>query len=209
MIAGFGDSLGDEFSDYLIQVLGETRVWGDGFGLTCPNNKVQIHRLVNSKDISECIESVAMNLPNKMPGGDLDTIVDVKTVVLVTNFMCQHSVWTMTMEEIEENLITQARVHDELAGKLLKTRNITYKRIFYSAIAIHGFRTSGLTPGRNMWFNFKAKQILGNSGWEILDSHLPTIPRPDGTFDGIHYRGGVSSSVVDIFMNMICNPYCK
>lgn len=30
-----------------------------------------------------------------------------------------------------------------------------------------------------------------------------TLPRPDGSHDGVHYRGGVASAITDVVMNMI------
>ncbi len=33
-----------------------------------------------------------------------------------------------------------------------------------------------------------------------------TLSRPDGSNDGIHYRGGVSSAMTDVVMNMIISP---
>ena len=54
-------------------------------------------------------------------------------------------------------------------------------------------------------FNQLAKEILGGSGWEVLDAFALTIGRPEGTVDGVHYRGGVSIAIADVFMNMLTN----
>ena len=63
-----------------------------------------------------------------------------------------------------------------------------------------------MTPGRQRWLNQKATEILGASGWEIFDSYGMTLPRPDGSNDGVHYRGGISSAMTDVVMNMIISP---
>ena len=57
--------------------------------------------------------------------------------------------------------------------------------------------------------NQKATEILGASGWEFFDSYGMTLPRPDGSNDGVHYRGGVSSAMTDVVMNMILAPVVK
>ena len=129
--------------------------------------------------------------------------------MLVTNFACQHSVWIMSLEEVEAALRLQAQRHAELAELLMSRYSITYRRIFYSAVAVQGFRTGGLTPARQVHFNKLAREILVPAGWEILDAYNITDPRPDGTFDGLHYYGGVSAAIGDVLLNMLCNKQCR
>lgn len=40
-------------------------------------------------------------------------------------------------------------------------------------------------------------------------AHSISEGRPDGSVDGVHYRGGVSVAMTDVLMNMICNPLCE
>jgi hypothetical protein len=130
-------------------------------------------------------------------------------VVLVTNFMCQHSVWLHSLDRIEQLLRVHAEQHAALAVRLKQRYNLEYRRIFMSGVAIHGFRGGGITPGRQRLFNEKAVRILGQSGWEILDAYNRTLDRVDGTVDGVHYRGGVSIALTDILVNMLCNRNCS
>jgi hypothetical protein len=153
------------------------------------------------------IETTVTSVHQNRGSFEFNNTVEVKTVVLVTNFMCQHSVWTSSLAEIERLLHDQAREHGELAERL-QLIGLNYRRIFFSGIAVHGFRTSGLTPARQRWFNEKAQSILGSRGWEILDVYNVSLARPDGTNDGVHYQGGVSTSFVDIMLNTICNKEC-
>ena len=75
--------------------------------------------------------------------------------------------------------------------------------------ALYCCRSGGLTPGRQRWLNQKVAEILGASGWEIFDSYAMTLSRPDGSNDGVHYRGGVSGAMTDVVMNMIISPKTK
>lgn len=242
LLAGFGDSVGDELRDNTVQLLGGGE-WNNGNGITCQNGRNKIHRLIpdefpNSSPLVDCISMVADSMPltiplfqeyekvvfddyfiknpdnlseeekEKLKSNFLiqsNETIPVKSVVLVTNFMCQHSVWIHTLTEIENALHLHAKFHADLAEKLLKEKNIIYRRIFYTGIAIHGFKTGGLTPARSKKFNQLAKEILGGSGWEVLDAFALTIGRPEGTVDGVHYRGGVSIAIADAFMNMLTN----
>jgi hypothetical protein len=103
------------------------------------------------------------------------------------------------------SLRVQAKQHKALADLLLRERGYNYRRIFFASTAVHGFRTGGLTPGRQRWLNDKAKDILGSEGWEIFDSYNVTLSRPDSTNDGVHYRGGVSITLTDLFLNALVN----
>ena len=133
--------------------------WAPGFGISCQNNKNRLHRLQEHSLLIKCIEDVVMNLDTSMPlypstksplfshpivaaDEDLKHIkVPVKQVVLFTNFMSQHSVWTMTLSEIEEALHKQAKDHQLLAEKFASQKNIQYRRIFFASTMVHGFRT--------------------------------------------------------------------
>jgi hypothetical protein len=103
------------------------------------------------------------------------------------------------------SLRVQAKQHKALADLLLRERGYNYRRIFFASTAVHCFRTGGLTPGRQRWLNDKAKDILGSEGWEIFDSYNVTLSRPDSTNDGVHYRGGVSITLTDLFLNALVN----
>jgi len=156
-IAGFGDSVGDELRVNMVDLLGGSLEWTPKVGgLTCHNNKNRIHKLkseVNNRNLLvECIASMVEGLPktqplllptelvnsssaNSLSGNDSHNIINevpITTVVLVTNFMCQHSVWTNTLDEIETLLKLQAQQHAQLAEKLLREYNLNYRRIFYA-----------------------------------------------------------------------------
>lgn len=74
---------------------------------------------------------------------------------------------------------------------------------------MHGFRQSvGLTSGRIRWFNELAKAILEPAGWLILDAYNVTAPRPDATFDALHYPGGVTNVITEMLLNTLCNSQC-
>lgn len=221
LLAGFGDSLGDEQRDDILGLMKGDYEWAPGYGISCQNNKNRLHRLQEHSLLIKCIDNAVMNLEASIPlypqkkssmfshpiittnQNLLSMKIPVKQVVLFTNFMSQHSVWTMTLPEIEEALHKQAKDHKVLAEKFAAQKNVQYRRIFFASTMVHGFRTGGLTPGRQRWFNAKAAEILGASGWEIFDSYGMTLSRPDGSNDGVHYRGGVSSAMTDVVMNII------
>ena len=110
----------------------------------------------------KCIDDAVMNLEASIPlypqtksplfshpivttNQDLQIMkIPVKQVVLFTNFMSQHSVWTMTLSEIEEALHRQAKAHKLLAEKFATQKNIQYRRIFFASTMVHGFRTGAI-----------------------------------------------------------------
>ena len=60
-----------------------------------------------------------------------------------------------------------------------------------------------------MHINHLARLHLIPSGWEILDSYNITVSRPDGTWDGTHYRGGVANAIAYVLFNMLCTSECS
>ena len=46
-------------------------------------------------------------------------------------------------------------------------------------------------------------------GWEVLDAFNMTVGRPDGTWDGTHYRGGVANAISYVLFNMLCTFECS
>jgi len=83
--------------------------------------------------------------------------------------MSQHSVWLLTLRDIREQLQLQREQHARL-GQRLALLGLRYRRIFFSAVAVHGFRAGGLTPARQRWFNDQARSILtADGGWDLLD----------------------------------------
>ena len=138
--------------------------WAPGFGISCQNNKNRLHRLQEHSLLIKCIEDIVMNLDTSMPlypqsksplfSHPVVTIskdlqgkkVAVTQVVLFTNFMSQHSVWTMTLSEIQEALHKQAKDHQLLAEKFASQKQIKYRRIFFASTMVHGFRTGTLLP---------------------------------------------------------------
>lgn len=231
LIAGFGDSLGEEQRDNVEYTLGSLS-WGSNNALVCRGSpREKLHQLVHASDdfpLVSCVERMVNE--KQLHGGDsiplfLDADIEanpvlkthynltsltapIKSVVLVTNFMSQHSVWIHTMKEIEEWLHKQGQAHDALTKKLKQEKNLEYRKIFLASIYVHGFRTGGLTPGRSNYFNNKAREILVPYGWEVLDLYNVSAPRPDGSVDGVHPRGGVSIAVTDILLNQILNRDC-
>ena len=133
--------------------------WAPGFGISCQNNKNRLHRLQEHSMLIKCIEDTVMNLEPSIPlypstksplfshpivstDQDLKNMkLPVRQVVLFTNFMSQHSVWTMTLSEIEEALRKQASNHQLLAEKFASQKNMQYRRIFFASTMVHGFRT--------------------------------------------------------------------
>eukprot|EP01035_Chromulina_nebulosa_P014698 gene14698-19451_t len=125
-----------------------------------------------------CIESTAIALQQSLSENVNRSLVNEFTfreVVLVTNFMSQHSVWLLTLREIREHLQLQRDQHARL-GQRLALLGLRYRRIFYSAVAVHGFRAGGLTPARQRWFNDQARSVLAVDGqWEVLDGSLVAL----------------------------------
>ena len=133
--------------------------WAPGYGISCQNNKNRLHRLQEHSLLIKCIDNAVMNLEASIPlypqkkssmfshpiittnQNLLSMKIPVKQVVLFTNFMSQHSVWTMTLPEIEEALHKQAKDHKVLAEKFAAQKNVQYRRIFFASTMVHGFRT--------------------------------------------------------------------
>jgi len=123
--------------------------------------------------------------------------------------MSQHSVWIHTLDEIVEWLRKHGEAHDALSKKLREEKGLDYRKIFFSSVYIHGFKNGGLTPGRSRYFNELAKKILVEGyGWEMLDMYNVSSPRPCGSVDGVHPRGGVANAVTDVLTNQIINQHC-
>ena len=225
-IIGFGDSLGEEQRDNIIAMLGILSWNTDGSnanaqrprGVICMgDNHNRIHQLVDENfALAGCVERSVMSTnpdpiftPDELaarPGAN-QSYVNATTIVLVTNFMSQHSVWIHSLGEIVDWLNKQGKAHEAVTQRLA-ARGVQYRKIFMSSIHIHGFRTGGLTPGRSRFFNDQAIEILGKFGWEILDTFNMSRPRPDGSVDGVHPRGGVSIAITDMMLNMIVNKDC-
>jgi hypothetical protein len=98
---------------------------------------ISIDQLVSC--INESVNSLNLTNPNS-----------VKQVVLVTNFKVQHSAGSRSIPIIESLLMQHADRHKELEVQFKNLFNITYRRIYYSAIAVSGFRLGGLTPLRQV-----------------------------------------------------------
>eukprot|EP01041_Mallomonas_annulata_P002064 gene2064-4037_t len=232
-IAGFGDSVGDEQWNNVIALLprsgtatattiregsgsksvrGGSGGGGGGVGiqLVCNNaadnrnNNIHkyIHRVTNLYGITNCIDKVL----SKTPIRNIQN--NTTTIVLVTNFMALWMVREHSMAEIIEALHKQANIHAYYTSILL-SKGITFKRIFFTGTAIHGYRAAGMTPGRIKAFNTHAIAILGDSGWDVLDVYNMTLARPDGSVDGVHYKGGVASAITDVLLNILCNIHQK
>jgi hypothetical protein len=206
-IAGFGDSLGDEQYRNIVSLLGLNGKTGRrfrGYSIECRGGSGEvtisfknIHRMSVVGKLTTCVEDTVKKIPSVMS--------NISTVVLVTNFMASHLLSGVEdMAEIIDLLKKQSIIHTDLARKLL-LKKIKYRRIFFSGTALHGFRNAGLTASRMIQLNNHARHILGSSGWEILDAYNITLGRPDGTTDGLHYRGGVSIAISDVLTTMICN----
>eukprot|EP00597_Dinobryon_sp_UTEXLB2267_P000938 CAMPEP_0170062148 /NCGR_PEP_ID=MMETSP0019_2-20121128/3478_1 /TAXON_ID=98059 /ORGANISM="Dinobryon sp., Strain UTEXLB2267" /LENGTH=490 /DNA_ID=CAMNT_0010268213 /DNA_START=1126 /DNA_END=2593 /DNA_ORIENTATION=- len=173
-----------------VALLGLDRATGWDW-LGCANSgRQKLHRLrVESAEepsaLVSCIETTVaqrwamLNTTNTMSNTMNGSVFRFEEVLLVTNFMSQHSVWLMTLSDIRLHLQRQAEQHQRLAQRLLSLFGLRYRRVFFSAVAVHG---GGLTPARQMWLNRQAAELLGRSGWEML------------YVDGVHYRGGVSVS---------------
>eukprot|EP00607_Mallomonas_marina_P006369 CAMPEP_0182425388 /NCGR_PEP_ID=MMETSP1167-20130531/11817_1 /TAXON_ID=2988 /ORGANISM="Mallomonas Sp, Strain CCMP3275" /LENGTH=529 /DNA_ID=CAMNT_0024606081 /DNA_START=643 /DNA_END=2232 /DNA_ORIENTATION=- len=218
-LAGFGDSLGDEQWSNLASLLSSHRSsngvnrghvssrrhpikTGFSFELIC-NNAVKnnnpnryIHRATNAYGLTNCIDQYLKKEP-------IESLRNT-TVILVTNFMALWMIREHSLQSLYSALDKLAEVHAYYANSLFTSRAIRYRRIFMSGTAIHGYRAAGTTPQRMERFNSFASQILSNAGWEVLDVYNMTLGRPDGTADGIHYRGGVSHAITDLLTTILC-----
>lgn len=211
VITGFGDSLGNELRDSLVELIGG-RSWplhtnnrtsspvASGW-IECDVFRVPLHWMSEFKMLIQCLNyqiEKLLRIKRISP--------DTNTVVLVTNFMIQHAAWKLTLNETEYYMSRQQDIYSNLRTTVAK-KGIHLRLIWYSGVYIHGFkRVPGLTPTRQLWINNKAKDILRDrGGWEVLDAYAMTEARPDGTFDGVHYRGGVANAIAMVLLNMLCN----
>jgi len=219
-IAGFGDSVGEEQVKNVATLLGlPANRFSNGAhdtGIVCKGGKLQtnFHKLENHHDLATCIEASSEKLVKKLKSKNEHNMrltsplspPPPPTVVLVTNFMIIHTLYGLhPLKAVEELLLKQAQVHAHLAAQLQSRYNITYRRIFFTGVARHGFKRIGLTPFRMETVNERARDILSSNGWEILDAYNITYPRLDGTPDGASYDGGVSSAITDVLFTMLCN----
>ncbi len=201
-ISGFGDSLGDEMRDNFANMLGN-------YNESSPNILCHYAQALNHVDILiGCINSSVYSLFGDKPLQQHSNN-SIRQIVLVTNFKVQHSVGGLNLSTIEFYFKKQAIMHKELEISLKRNFNITYRRIYYSAIAVHGFRLGGLTPLRQEHTNKLARDYLVPAGWEVLDAYNMTVGRVDGTWDTTHYRGGVSYAIASVLVNMLCAAVCE
>jgi hypothetical protein len=230
-LAGFGDSLGNEQLDNFKKLLGNLRYWSNESNeISCSgSSSSHLHGIEKGAELVKCIRSAVhetMTRSNRLSLYGIDKTaegasasqlqiteasVPVTTVVLVTNLMAQHIGIHYSLARIEELLHEQAGLHTALASELETNYNLTYRRVFFSGIATHGFKANGLTNARQLLFADKARQILGSveGGFEIVDMFNISLGRPDATADGIHYKGGVSRAMTDILANVLCVTPCK
>ena len=201
IVAGFGDSLGIEQAEYFKALVNGSK-WSNGSKastgwLECDHWQRNHHWLHDHENLIKCI--------NKQVSKLLKLNSLLTTVVLVTNFNIHHGQWKMTLEEVESHLQRQSSAYKHLRVSLA-ANGLTLRCIWFSGVAIHGFRVPGLTPARQQWINSRAKAILGDwGGWEVLDAYSMTEGRPDGSCDGVHYRGGVAKAIATVLMNILCN----
>ena len=208
-IAGFGDSLGEEQYLNMAALLGLPSAVVTGpkeNGLVChgdnrwKDSREMLHNLTNVRELRGCVQESA----NMLLAGKSRNVTS--TVVLVSNFFVQREMENFFyVDSLAEKFRAQALEHGQLARDLLVRGNINYRRIFFSAIAPQGFRFQGFTPARLRRVNALAREILGGAGWEILDAYNITLPRPDGSIEGLHYAGGVAAAITDVLMTMLCH----
>ena len=179
LISGFGDSLGDELRDNFNYLKGED----DNY--TVPSIVCEHVQALNDVDrLIDCIKTrVYSTFSTNKTINSTGSGQKIKQVVLATNFRVQHSVGGLSMPTIEIFFKQQAIKHKELEEAFRRDLNISYRRIYYSAIAVNGFRLGGLTPLRQQRTNELAREYLVPSGWEVLDAYNMTVGRPDGTWD--------------------------
>jgi hypothetical protein len=220
MIAGFGDSLGQEQWSNFQFLLGahSLNTWTDEkHTISCTgSSSYPIHAIDHAKELADCIERETTALMNNDTMKVMSLVDDyptqantavkvlkvpVTTVVLITNFMVQHAV-SSPLAVCEQHLAEIGRIHSELATKLYDNYKIKYRRIYMSGVSIHGFKLTGLTNARQEWFNRKARELL--TDFEIWDVFNITLSRPDASVDGTHYPEGVSQALTDTLVNKLC-----
>jgi hypothetical protein len=214
LIAGFGDSLGQEVRDgtqNLFGMYGKNHWTDEGHRMTCfGNSSHPMHAIDHPTMLTECIEEEVRRVLHNDTTRQISLIdnypnspkVPVKTVILVTNFMVQHATSGHYLLMCERALREIAILHENLAARLKAVYNISYQRIFMSGVAIHGFKKAGLTNARQEWFNRMARRLLTN--FEFWDVFNITLPRPDASLDGTHYPQGVSYGLTDTLAHKLC-----
>jgi hypothetical protein len=232
-VAGFGDSLGLEQLDNFKNLLGNLHYWSNERNeISCTgSSSSHLHNIEKGVELVGCIQSAVQIMMSRSSHLSLfnfnmtaealsasrarsspltDVTVPAKTVVLITNFMAQHIGIRYSLARIEELLHEQASLHTALAASLRTDYNLTYRRIFFTGIASHGFKANGLTNARQQRFADKAKEILSSAdgGFEIVDMFNVSLGRPDATADGIHYKGGVSRALTDLLAHVLCVSSC-
>jgi hypothetical protein len=236
MLIGCGDSLGVEQLDDMRNMFGNQQHWSEeGHSITCTGEgHTNLHSVSDGPRLVKCIEDavdsmMASNASRKMslfvhnstastvivrPGhgpysGIHDVYIPVNSILLVTNFMVQHATGKLPLQDIENGLHEQAKLHTLLAHRLKEKYGLEYRRIFMSGIAIHAFKIPYLTNARQRWANNRAKEILvAEGGFDVFDAFNITYARPDGTSDGTHYEGGVARAITDVLVHKICMARC-
>jgi len=228
VLAGFGDSLGEEQEENLRSLLGAASQaagrgwgWGEGRSLVCRTRALHVVSSVASP-LAECVWQETEKLiksedaaPGTGAGAGKGTgtgrLPPVGTVATVTNFMGHHflSAWNQNRgnftAQLEADMQHQGIAHMKLAVRLQQRYNITYRRIFLSLVAVHGHREHGLNNHRVRLFNKITSRVLSLYGWQTLDGYRITEARADASFDGLHVRGGVSNAITDVLVGMLCS----
>jgi len=211
LLAGFGDSLGAEQNFYLRQLLGEESdgSWSSIWPMNQPNSLEERGYIICDRSKQNTMwlddhESLVLCILSAIEE-KLSNRRQFSNIVIVTNFMIHHAQWRLSLEEIEFHLGIQMKTLQAFREELAE-RGFTLRLIWFSGVAVHGFRVPGLTPARQVWVNDRARRILvEQGGWEMLDAYNITLGRSDGTCDGLHYRGGVAKAITTVLMNLLCN----
>ena len=206
LIAGFGDSIGIEQEDHFKALVGGI-IWSNtsapfpshlrGF-LVCNSWRHNLHWIDEREKLRNCI---ARSVQERL----IRTHSRLRTVVLITNFNIHHGQWKFSLDEVKFHMTAQMLTYKKLRIDLARN-GFRLRLIWFSGVAIHGYRVPGLTFDRQVYINKLAQSILVEAGgWEVLDAYNMTLARSDGTRDGVHYRGGVSKGISLVLMNMLCN----
>ena len=210
ILAGFGDSLGNEQVHNMRALLGGGLTWSlplDFLGrekgyLVCDHWKYNYHLLEDQITLIACMRK---HIRDKI----IATRSSMKNIVLVTNFNIHHAFFNLSLASAVKHMHAQ-QLQYKLFREELKFQGYHLRLIWMSGVAVHGLRDPGgspvLTLPRQEWINAQGRRIfVENGGWELLDVFNMTVTRPDATCDGVHYKGGVSKAITTVLLNMLCN----
>ena len=200
-----GDSIAREFAQNCRLFHGHLK---DHAGFRCDH----WHMIVNGDHFNE---KYAADVARVI----VDKVHSDKPLAIVVNLGMMHMIGMCTDDQWEFLIRTFA--------ELLAKRPITFKmrRVWLGAPQVH-YATRGMTNARAERWDGIAMRHLGPLGFELFASRPVTLPKEEGSWDGLHnaaekghkqskvrnkrvheykWNGGVSSMLWNILLNMLCN----